>query len=98
MALRKPRPSLASIARRAAQAAAEQGWTPVSYSTVRAIVTDLDPAMLTLAHDGAAVFRDTYELVYRRRAEHPNAMWQVDNTQLDIQVLDTDKAKRPGTG
>ncbi|MGY1947513.1 Mu transposase C-terminal domain-containing protein [Nocardia asiatica] len=95
MALRRPRPSLAAIARRAARVAAEQGWTPVSYSTVRAIVTDLDPAMLTLVHDGAAAFRDTYELVYRRRAEHPNQMWQADHTQLDILVVEAGRNRRP---
>ncbi|MEA3533084.1 Mu transposase C-terminal domain-containing protein [Nocardia beijingensis] len=95
MALRRPRPSLAAITRRAARVAAEQGWTPVSYSTVRAIVTDLDPAMLTLAHDGAAAFRDTYELVYRRRAEHPNQMWQADHTQLDILVVEAGRNRRP---
>lgn len=53
MALRRPRPSLAAITRRAAT---EQGWTPVSYNTVRSIVTALDPAMLSLAHDGAVAF------------------------------------------
>ncbi|WP_217999284.1 helix-turn-helix domain-containing protein [Nocardia exalbida] len=95
MALRRPRPSLAAITRRAARAAAEQGWAPVSYTTVRAIVTALDPAMLTLAHEGAAGFRDTYELVYRRRAERPNAMWQADHTQLDILVVEAGKHRRP---
>ncbi|MEV6432431.1 DDE-type integrase/transposase/recombinase [Nocardia sp. NPDC051463] len=67
----------------------------MSYNTVRAIVTALDPAMLTLAYDGAVALRDTYELVYRRRAERPNAMWQVDHTQLDILVLDGGNARRP---
>jgi putative transposase len=95
MALRRPRPSLAAITRRASRIAAQQGWSPVSYTTVRAIVTDLDPAMITLAHDGAAGFRDTYELVYRRRAEHPNQMWQADHTQLDILVMEAGKNRRP---
>lgn len=95
MALRRPRPSLAAVTRRAAHAATRQGWAPVSYTTVRAIVTDLDPAMITLAHDGAVAFRDTYELVYRRRAEHPNKMWQADHTQLDIVVAEADKNRRP---
>jgi transposase len=88
MALRKPRPSLASITRRAAGIAAAQGSNPVCYSTVRAIVGSLNPAMLTLAHDGPEVFRDTYELVYRRGCLRPNQMWQADHTQLDILVLD----------
>src|SRR3546814_16174217 len=44
--------------------------------------------MLTLAHEGAAAFRDKFELVHRHRAEHPNAIWQADHTQLDILILD----------
>ncbi|MGW4095068.1 Mu transposase C-terminal domain-containing protein [Nocardia sp. NPDC004750] len=95
MALRCPRPSLAAITRRAARLATERGWAPVSYNTVRSIVTGLDPALLTLAHDGPAAFRDTYELVYRRRAEYPNAMWQADHTQLDLLVLDAATPRRP---
>lgn len=95
MALRRPRPSVAAITRRAAEVATAQGWTPVSYNTVRSIVTGLDPGMLTLAHDGATAFRDTYELVYRRRAEYPNAMWQADHTQLDVLVLDAGATRRP---
>ncbi|MFE3002384.1 helix-turn-helix domain-containing protein [Nocardia sp. NPDC059246] len=59
MALRRPRPSLATITRRATRAATGRGWTPVSYNTVRAMVGDVEPAMLTLAHDGAVAFRDT---------------------------------------
>ena len=90
MALRKPRPSLASITRRVTDLAAAQGFPPVSYTTVREIVSDLGPAMLTLAHDGPVAFRESYELVYRRRAERPNAMWQADHTQLDIHVINTD--------
>ncbi|WP_433566913.1 helix-turn-helix domain-containing protein [Nocardia sp. CA-151230] len=61
MALRRPRSSLAAITRRAAQIATAQGWVPVSYNTVRSIVTALDPAVVTLAHEGAVAFRDTYE-------------------------------------
>lgn len=91
MALGKPRPSLASITRRAAELAAVQGLSPVSYTTVRDIVNGLGPAMLTLAHDGPVVFRDSFELVYRRRADRPNAMWQADHTQLDIRVINTDE-------
>ncbi|APE38635.1 transposase [Nocardia mangyaensis] len=95
MALRRPRPSLAAITRRCARIATDQGWVPVSYNTVRSIVTALDPAVLTLAHEGTVAFRDTFELVYRRRAECPNTMWQVDHTQLDILVLDSETARRP---
>ena len=89
-ALRRPRPSVATIARRVEQAAAEHGWRAPAYSTVHAIVGALDPQLLTLAHDGADAFRDQYELVYRRRAQRPNDVWQADHTQLDLLVLDAD--------
>jgi hypothetical protein len=48
--------------------------------------------MATLAHEGAAAFRDKYELVHRHRAVRPNATWQADHTQLDI-LISTPTAK-----
>jgi putative transposase len=35
---------------------------------------------VTLAHEGAAAFRDRYELIHRHRATAPNALWQADHT------------------
>ncbi len=90
LALRRPRPSVATVARQAALAAAEHGWPTPSYSTVHAIVTDLDPHLVTLAHDGPTALRDRYELVYRRQSDRPNALWQADHTELDLLVLDAD--------
>lgn len=52
--------------------------------------------MVTLALEGAASYRDKHELVLRRQAELPNAMWQSDHTMLDILVVGTDgKPARP---
>ena len=52
--------------------------------------------MVTLAQDGPAAFRDRYELIYRHRAECPNAIWQADHTPLDIMILDANReAVRP---
>ena len=52
--------------------------------------------MLTLAHRGSAAYRDTYEIVWRHRAERPNATWQVDHTELDILIQDANgKPARP---
>ena len=44
--------------------------------------------MVTLAHEGAAAFRDRYELIHRHRATSPNAVWQADHTLLDVLILD----------
>lgn len=88
MALRKPRPSIAAIHRNITALAAKCNRPPPSYSSVYEIVRHLSPAMVTLAQDGAAAFRDRYELIYRHRAEGPNAIWQADHTLLDVMVLD----------
>jgi len=42
-----------------------------------------------LAHQVSAAYRDHFELVWRHRAEYPNATWQADHTQIDIVILDT---------
>lgn len=89
MALISPPSSIATIHRRIASIAGEQGWWAPSYGSVRDIVRRLNPAMLTLAHEGAAAFRDKFELVHRHRADRPNATWQADHTQLDILILDS---------
>lgn len=90
LALRRPRPSVATVARQAALAAAEHGWAAPSYSTVYAIVAGLDPQLVTLAHDGPTALRDRYELVFRRQSDRPNQIWQADHTELDLLVLDAD--------
>lgn len=96
LALRRPRPSVATIWRHAVQAAGGHDWPAPSYSTVHAIVADIDPHLVTLAHEGSGALRDRYELVYRRQAEHPNVVWQADHTELDLLVLDADgKPARP---
>lgn len=45
---------------------------------VRHIIKGLDPALVTFAHQGAAAYREAFDLLYRREATHSNAMWQAD--------------------
>ena len=61
-----------------------------SYSTVYHWVSSMDPAMRMLAHEGSKTYSETYDLLYRRPAIAPNALWQADHTRLDIWVLDED--------
>ncbi|MER2527074.1 MAG: hypothetical protein ABTR07_04000 [Candidatus Competibacter denitrificans] len=82
MALCKPPPSVATLHRRICKIAQQQGWQPISYSSVYAIVRRLNPAIITLAGEGYAGFRDRFELVHRHRAERPNATWQADHMEI----------------
>jgi len=88
MALRKPQLSVATLYRRVIAIAKDHDWSPPSYGFVYSVVNALNPAMVTLAHDGQSAFRNRFELIYRHRADLPNALWQADHTKLDILILD----------
>lgn len=96
LALQSPRRSMAAIHRQVVAIATEQGWKPPSYDRVRQIIKNLEPALVTLAHQGAAAYREEFDLLYRREATHSNAMWQADHSPLDILLFDEDgKAAKP---
>jgi putative transposase len=88
LAVATPRRSVAAIHRTVSAVARDRGETPPGYAAVYALVRALDPALLTLAHDGAKVYSETYDLLYRREVDAPNAVWQADHTLLDMLVLD----------
>lgn len=87
LALLRPAPHVTWVHRRAVEVAKEQGWPVPSYSAVYAIVRALDPALVVLAHEGTKRYREVYDLIHRREAEGPNAIWQADHTQLDLWVI-----------
>ncbi len=88
LALGRPRLGIAAIRRQAVEVAARQRLPEPSYKQVRAIVRAIDPALVSLAHDGAKSYGRNYDLVRRREANRPNEVWQADHTQLDIWLLD----------
>ena len=96
LALQTPPRSMASIHRQVVEIAEKQGWKPPGYDRVRQIIKRIDPALVTYAHQGAAAYREEYDLLYRREATHSNAMWQADHTSLDIVLFDeAGKPARP---
>ena len=96
LALRKPRLSAATIHRKAVEAAKELGERPPSYSVVYGSIRKLEPALLTMAHEGTKAYGDRFELVHRREAKAPNAIWQADHSELDILVKDDEgKPRKP---
>src|SRR2546425_5643058 len=88
LALRKPPPSVATVHRQVVAQASQKDCPAPSYRSVYAIVKRLDPALVTLAHDGTKAYREAFELLHRREADRPNAIWQADHTQLDLWLLD----------
>lgn len=96
LALTRPRPSIATLHRLAIADTQTKKVPAPSYATVREIVQALDPALVTLALEGPVSYRDKHELVFRRRAEHPNQTWQSDHTELDILIVGANgKPDRP---
>lgn len=75
LALRKPRLSTATIHRQVAVAAKKLGQEPPSYKVVHAVIGKLEPALVTLAHEGSKAYSASFDLVHRREADAPNAIW-----------------------
>jgi putative transposase len=60
---------------------------PPSYWVVYRIVRGLPADLLTLAHQGTKAYSDAFDLVHRREASGPNAIWQADHSPLDISLV-----------
>jgi len=95
LALKQPPPSVASIHRQATLIANKIGESPPGYKAVYQIVRTLEPGLLTLAHEGTKAYSQSFDLLHRREAEAPNAVWQADHTQLDIFIADAGQARKP---
>jgi putative transposase len=52
LTLRKPPPTVAFVHRQVQAVARQHGWPVPTYQCVYRVVKQLDPALLTLAHDG----------------------------------------------
>src|SRR5512135_1618644 len=96
LALRKPPLSAAAIHRQVAEVASDLGEKPPSYSLVYAVMRRIYPSLVTMAHEGTKAYCESFDLIHRREAEAPNAIWQADHTKLDILVRDeTGNARKP---
>jgi len=96
LALQTPPLSVAAIHRHVVTLTAAQGSHAPCYRTVYNIIGRIAPALRTLAHHGSQAYRETYDLLYRREADAPNAIWQADHTLVDILLTDErGQAKKP---
>ena len=90
LALERPPLPISSIHRQASMVAETLKECKPSYAVVRRIVRSLPASLLTLAHRGNKAYSESFDLVHRREASKPNAIWQVDHAQLDIKMLRDD--------
>ncbi len=90
LALQKPPLPTATLYRQVHKLCLERGEQPPSYGTVFSIVQKLPADLVTLAHEGTKAYSNTYEMVHRREADRPNAIWQADHTPLDILLVRPD--------
>lgn len=96
LALQRPQPSAATIHRKILLAAKKLDLKPPSYAFVHKVISRLNPGLLTLAQEGAKGYSNAFDLIHRREAEGPNAIWQADHTELDILVRDEQgQARKP---
>jgi putative transposase len=96
LALQKPKLSVAAVHRQAGLLAGQRGEPVPGYATVYRLVRRLEPALVTLAHEGTKVYSESFDLVHRTEAEAPNAIWQADHTELDILVkYDRGQPRKP---
>ena len=80
LALRKPAPTAASIHRQVVTVAREHGWSTPSYRTVAAVIQGLDPALLSLAHDGAKAYWEAFDRANAGLSEAVSARSLVGST------------------
>jgi len=90
LALERPPLPVTSIYRQVCQFATATGETAPSYWVVRNVVGQLPKSLLTLAHEGVKAYSESFDLVHRREAAKPNAIWQADHAQLDILLVRED--------
>ena len=91
LALQKPPLPVAALYRQVVRFSKELHETAPSYGTVFNIVRSLGADLVTLAHEGTKAYSETFELVHRREAASPNAIWQADHTPLDIWLIRPDR-------
>jgi putative transposase len=90
LALQKPRLSVATIHRKVIETAGKLAEPAPSYTVVYRLIRKLEPALMTMAHEGSKAYSDSFDLVHRREAAGPNTIWQADHSELDIWLIRED--------
>jgi putative transposase len=87
LALQTPPLSVAVNHHKVCELAHQYEVRPPSYSLVYDMVRQLPSALTTLAHQGSKAYHQCFDLLHRREAEAPNAIWQADQCWLDMLLV-----------
>jgi putative transposase len=87
LALQRPQRSAASIHRQVEAIAKSQGWPSLSYGRVYAIIAEVDPELMTLAHEGSRQYQEKYDVLCVHEVSRANERWQADHCWLNIWLI-----------
>jgi len=90
LALGNPPLPVRSIWRQIRHFAETIGEPPPRYGLVYDLIREIPVGLLTLAHRGGKTYSEKFDLVHRREAPRPNAIWQADHAQLGIRLVRED--------
>jgi putative transposase len=90
LALKKPPLSIGVVCNQAKLLADRLGEEAPTYDLVYDVVSRLPADLVTLAHQGAKAYGNSFDLIHRREAARSNAIWQADHTPLDIELVQSD--------
>lgn len=86
LGLEKPSVPISSIYRQVCEFARQSGQQAPSYGTVYSFVRALPKDLQVLAQGDTRAYTELYDLVHRKEAPSPNAIWQVAHAQLPIRL------------
>ena len=96
LALKKPKPSIASVHRKVSVVAKRENWYIPSYEAVRKVIKNIPPDIAILAQCGTKAYKNKHDLLYPRKSNYPNEIWQADHTLMNIWILnEKGKPQRP---
>lgn len=87
LALQSPPLTVAIIHRRVCELARQHNLAPPSYGIVYNSISQLPLGLTTLAHQGTKAYQQRFDLLHRREADGPNAIWQADHCFLDVLLV-----------
>jgi putative transposase len=87
LALQHPPLTVALIHRRVSAVARQRQLKPPSYGVIYNLVRQLPSGLTTLAHQGTKAYQQRFDLLHRREADGPNAIWQGDHCVLDVLLI-----------